>query len=126
MDFCTEAECLSDIYEDGGYDFEPYTDFEKAAYIRAKNNAFFESEIGKYVIVQTPRFNRQVMRRLYLVDRSRTKLYWWSHAAWHAMVFDKKEAAESQAKKYRYNKVKVVRITRSMAHFDDFNEEYDD
>ena len=124
MDFGTEAEHLSEIYDDFGYDFEPYENWEKRDYIEAKNNCFAKKDVGKYVVAQIPKYNKVFMQLMYLVDRSKTKSYWWSHDAYYAMVFEKKEAAEQQAKKYRYGKIKVMKIKPYMADRDGFDENY--
>lgn len=122
----TEAEHLSEIYDgcEYGY-FEPYSRAERADYIRAKNNRFAKSEIGKFVVAQTPRKNKGVVKLLYLVDRNISKRFWWSHDAMLAMIFDKREAAEFQARKYRYNKVRVMEIKPYMANLEVFKQEYD-
>ena len=114
----TEACHLSEIY-DGAEgriydDFEPYSTAEKRAYIAAKERRFKKEDIGKFVIVQTPQIRKATIKRLYLVDRSKTKRFWWSHDAIYAMVFNDKTAAEFQANKYKYNNAKVVEITNTM------------
>ena len=120
----TEAAHLSEIYD--GYDVsEPLTKEERADYVAAKSRCFQKSEIGKFVVVQTPRWNKGVVRKLYLVDRKATKAFWWSPSAFHAMVFEKKDAAEIQAKKYKYNKARVMQITESMADISSFLDEYE-
>lgn len=126
VEYETEAEHLSEIYDDCecGY-FEPYSRAERADYIRAKNNRFAESCIGKFVVAQTPRKNKGVIKLLYLVDRNLTKRFWWSHDAIFAMVFDKREAAEIQARKYRYNKARVMEIKPYMANMKEFEQEYE-
>ena len=108
----TEAEALMDIYDDPNvYDpiFEPYTDYEKSEYIRRKSKRFNKCDVGKYVVTKYPLF-KKVVKVLYLVDRSKTKLYWWSPDAKYAMIFNSKEAAEAQAAKYKYGKFKVIKI----------------
>ena len=123
VEYGTEAEHLSEICDgcEYGY-FESYSMAERADYIRAKNNRFIESCIGKFVVVQTPRKNKGVVKLLYLVDRNRTKRFWWSHDAIFAMVFDKREAAEIQARKYRYNKARVMEIKPYMANMKAFGQ----
>ena len=101
-----------DIYDDPNvYDpiFEPYTDYEKSEYIRRKSKRFNKCDVGKYVVTKYPLF-KKVVKVLYLVDRSKTKLYWWSPDAKYAMIFNSKEAAEAQAAKYKYGKFKVIKI----------------
>lgn len=109
----TEAEALMDIYDDPAiYDddiYRGYTDYEKSEYIRKKSKRFNKCDVGKYVVTKCPSFKR-VVNILYLVDRSKTKLYWWSPDAKYAMVFNSKEAAEERAAKYKYGKFKVIKI----------------
>ena len=45
---------------------------------------------------------------------------WWSPASIYAMIFEKKSAAEYQAKKYKYNKVRIKQITQEMADVEHF------
>lgn len=106
----SEAEHLSEIYDDGEMYFEPYSRFERREYIREKSHSFNKKDVGKYVIAQTPRKNRGVVERLYLVDRRKTTRFWWSHDATFAMIFEDKEAASRQAAKYKYNKARVIQI----------------
>lgn len=113
----TEACHLSEMYDgdDGYYDyFEPYSTAEKRAYIAAKECRFKKEDIGKFVVVQIPRIRKATVKRLYLVDRSKTKRFWWSHDALYAMVFNDKSAAEFQAGKYKHNTIEVVEITKNM------------
>lgn len=136
----SEAEHLSDL-EDQGYSpyydydpydywgegrryFEPYDDWDKAQYIAAKTNTFSKSDVGKWVIIQNSRRNKRIMPFMYLVDRSHTKRWWWSPDPLYAMIFDKRSAAEYQAKKYKYNKARVIKITASMADQISFEIEY--
>ena len=120
----TEAEYLSDIYD--GYDIkEPLTDEDKADYVKAKSKCFCKKDIGKYVIIQTPRKNKSIVNILYLVDRKLTKNFWWSPSAFYAMVFEKEDAAKLQAKKYKFNNVKVIQIKKSMADISTFLNEYE-
>lgn len=124
-DWGTEAEHLAEIYDDFSFgDFEPYSRAERADYVRAKNNRFTKSSIGKFVVAQTPRKNKGVVKLLYLVDRSLTKRFWWSHDALYAMVFDKKSAAEFQAKRYKFNNVRVMEVKPYMADMKGFEIEY--
>lgn len=126
MDYISEAEALSEIY-DGCEVFEPYTKGERADYVQGKMRCFHESEVGKYVIVQNSRRNKKVMPTMYLVNRNITKRMWWSPSAFLAMVFESKSAAEYQARKYKYNNVRVKQITPCMAdrkYFEDTYNEY--
>lgn len=64
------------------------------------------------------------MPRMFLVDRRITKRFWWSPDSYYAMIFKKKEAAELQAKKYKYNNVRVKQITENMADAEWFYKVY--
>lgn len=86
--------------------------------IKAKSRRFKKDDIGKYVIVQDPCYDKDLINWLFLVDRKKTKQTWWTHDAGLAIVFQKKNAAQLQARKYKYNNVKVVKIKESM--IDDF------
>ena len=81
--------------------------------IKKKNHLFTKDDLGKFVITQTPR-RYSDFRNLYLVDRNKTKDFWWSPNSKFAMKFIKKSCAEFQAKKYKYNNAKVVKITKKM------------
>ena len=110
----TEAAHLAEIYDDDCYGFGPYSTDERRYYIAEKELRFKKRDIGKFVVVQTARRNKRVMCRLYLVNRNITRRFWWSHDAQYAMVFNYKTTAEFQAKKYKYNNVKVVEIKEWM------------
>lgn len=125
MDYISEAEALSEIY-DGFEVYEPYTKEERADYVQDKMRCFHESEVGKYVIVQNSRRNKKVMPTMYLVNRNITKRMWWSPSAFSAMVFESKSAAENQARKYKYNNVRVKQITPSMADRKYFENTYNE
>lgn len=105
---------MAECYDGDEADFEEYSSEDKRDYIEEKERRFPKRDIGKFVIVQIARRNKKVMHRLYLVDRNITKCFWWSHDALYAMVFNDKTAAEFQAKKYKYNNVKVVEIKEWM------------
>ena len=81
--------------------------------IKKKTHLFTKDDLGKFVITQTPR-RYSDFRNLYLVDRNKTKDFWWSPNAKFAMKFIKKSCAEYQAKRYKYNNAKVVKITKKM------------
>ena len=102
----TEAAHLSEIY-DGAEIFEPYTKTEREEYKRRKS-IFPSSSKGKYVIIQKPRFS--TVKKLFLVDRKKSKRFWWSHDANYAMLFEKESAAKIQAAKLRFNNIKVIQI----------------
>lgn len=115
-DFVTEADALGEMY-DGLYrepwenyePFEPYSDAEKRAYIR-RQGVFSQIHKGKFVVVRTPDTNKRIVTRLYLVDRSITKRFWWSPYSIFAMIFNNKEEAERTANRYKYGNVKVFEI----------------
>lgn len=109
----SEAEHLSEIYDGCEVNFEPYSRLERREYIRDKAR-FNKTDVGKYVIVQKTRTNRDVVEKLYLVDRRITTRFWWSHDASYAMKFESKEVAMKQAEKYKYNKVRVVQIVNNI------------
>lgn len=123
MNYISEAEALSEIYDDNVSVFEPHTKSERRAYVDAKSRAFKKCDIGKFVVVQKPRY-RGVVTNLYLVDRNITKRFWWSPSAYYAMVFDKESAAKIQATKYRHNNVRVKKITPNMARRNFFISKY--
>lgn len=120
----TEAAHLSEIYDDCEICSEPYSASERRDYVDAKGRCFKDKDIGKYVIVQDSRRNKNVMPKMFLVDRKITKRFWWSPDSYYAMIFEKKEAAELQAKKYKYNNVRVKQITKDMADIEWFNKVY--
>jgi len=121
----TEAAHLSEIYDDAEVYFEPITIQDRADYVTAKSRCFEKKDIGKYVVVQNSRKNKKVMPFMYLVDRQITKRMWWSPDSYYAMIFEKESAAEYQAKKYKYNNVRVVKIQPYMADKEWFNKMYD-
>jgi hypothetical protein len=120
----TEAEHISEIYNDDEIHSKSYSISERKDYIYHKGKCFKDKDIGKYVIVQNSRRNRKVMPKMFLVDRRLTKRFWWSPDSYYAMIFEKKEAAELQVKKYKYNNVSIKQITKDMANIKWFNEIY--
>lgn len=121
----TEAAHLSEIYDECEIHSEPYSVSERSDYIDAKGRCFKKEDIGKYVVIQTSRRNKNIMPKMFLVDRKITKRFWWSPDSYYAMIFEKKDAAEFQAKRYKYNNVRVKQITKEMADIEWFNEVYD-
>ena len=111
MDYISEAEALSEIY-DG---IEPHSRSDRRDYVDAKSRTFRKADVDKWVVVQKPRRKRGVVSILYLVDRKKTKRFWWSPDSSYAMVFEKESAARIQAAKYRFNKASVKQITPDMA-----------
>lgn len=120
----TEAAHLSEIYDDAEAYFEPFTIQDRADYVAAKGRCFKKEDIGKYVVVQNSRRNKKVMPTMYLVDRKITKRMWWSPDSYYAMVFEKKSAAEYQAKRYKFNNARVKEIKPYMADIEWFNKMY--
>lgn len=124
--FGTEAEHLAEIEDYVSFDdYESYYDDEKQLYILSRGHCFRKQDVGKYVIIQNSRHNRKIMPTMYLVDRNKTRAFWWSPASWFAMVFNKKSAAEYQAKRYRFNKARVKQITPAMANLVYFEDNYE-
>lgn len=115
MEDYSEAEALSEIYDDCEVYFEPYSTSERQDYVNAKSRTFKKSDIGKWVVTQQPRRKKNVVSILFLVDRNLTKRFWWSPDSSYAMVFEKESVAKIQASKYRFNKASVKQITSSMA-----------
>lgn len=115
IDYISEAEALSEIYDGFESGFEPYSRSDRRDYVDAKSRTFKKSDVGKFVVIQKPRRKKGVVSTLYLVDRNLTKRFWWSPDSSYAMVFDKESAARIQAAKYRFNKASVRQITSSMA-----------
>ena len=124
LDDCSEAEYLADIYDDNFNNLDTYSLEEKQSYVIARSHCFSKEDIGKYVVVQNTRRNKNIVSKLYLVDRTKTKQMWWSPASIYAMIFEKKSSAEYQAKKYKYNKVRIKQITQEMADIEYFINNY--
>ena len=124
LDDCSEAEYLADIYDDNFNNLDTYSLEEKQSYVIARSHCFSKEDIGKYVVVQNTRRNKNIVSKLYLVDRTKTKRMWWSPASIYAMIFEKKSSAEYQAKKYKYNKVRIKQITQEMADIEYFINNY--
>lgn len=119
-DYCTEAEALYDMYDGDevwGNDYYELSISDKWEYVYKRGHSFHPSDVGKWVVVTTPRRKRNTIDRMFLVDRNRTKKWWWSPASHYAMVFDKQSAAEYQAKRYKFNKPRVMQITKKMTHY---------
>lgn len=125
VDYVSEAEALSEIYDGFEDSFEPYSKTDRRNYVDAKSRTFKKSDIGKFVVIQKPRRNRGVVSNLFLVNRNLTKRFWWSPDSFYAMVFEKESAARIQASKYRFNKASVKKITPSMADKEWFSLCYD-
>lgn len=122
---CTEAEALE---EQGGFGYFPREDYrydvyDRAEYVDKKFHAFSPKSIGKWCVVQKPKRKRNTISRLFLVDRNRTKRWWWSPDAFYAMVFDNESAARFQIRRYKYNKPKIMQITPAMTEYYEWNME---
>ena len=124
LDYCSEAEYLDDRCDYNFDNLDTYSSEEKQLYVIARSHCFSKKDIGKYVVVQNTRRNKNIVSKLYLVDRTKTKQMWWSPASIYAMIFEKKSAAEYQAKKYKYNKVRIKQITQEMADIEYFINNY--
>lgn len=110
----SEASHLAEIEEeDYPCEINDYSFNFRRSKIKNKNHLFTKNDLGKFVITQIPRKSSN-FRNLYLVDRCKTKDFWWSPNATFAMKFIKKSCAEFQAKKYKYNNVKVIKITKEL------------
>lgn len=109
----SEASHLAEI-EDEDYlcKINDYTLNFKQSKIKRKNYLFTKDDLGKFVIIQNSKYNS--FENLYLVDRNKTKDFWWSFNTTFAMKFIKESSAKFQAKKYKYNNVKVIEITKEM------------
>lgn len=123
----TEAAHLDEMADYDEYsDFGSYSTQDKKLYCKAKSQCFKKSDIGKYVVCQTPRKNKKTVSILYLVDRTKCKDWWWSHDSYFAMVFEKESAAKIQASKYKYNNPRVKQIAPAMANLHYYVQEYCD
>lgn len=124
VDYGTEAEHLTEICD---YDFEEesYEDWEKELYLDAKAHCFSKSDIGKFVVIQNSRRKKNIMPKMFLVDRHKIKSMWWSPSSFLAMVFEKESAAKYQAKRYKYNNARVKKITPAMCNIEYFEDNYD-
>lgn len=125
IDYISEAEALSEIYDGFEGGFEPYSKSDRRDYVDAKSRTFKKSDVGKFVVIQKSQRKRGVVSVLYLVDRRLTKRFWWSLDSFYAMVFENESAARIQASKYRYNKASVRQITSSMADKEWFTQSYE-
>lgn len=120
VDYVSEAEALSEIYDGFEGNFGPYSKSDRCDYVDAKSRTFKKSDIGKWVVTQKPRYKKGIVSILYLADRNLTKRFWWTSDSSYAMVFEKESDARIQAAKYRFNKTSVKQITSSMADKDWF------
>jgi hypothetical protein len=91
---------------------------DKRKYIYKRSHSFKLGDMGKWVIFVYPKKKANTIERLFLVDRNKTKKWWWSPAASYAMIFDTKEMANLQANKYKYNRPTVIQISAEMAYYD--------
>lgn len=107
----TEAAHLAEI-EDCRCDYdEPLSDSDKREYLLDKASNFRDSDRGKFIVAQSPRRNKRIIPILYLVDRSITKRFWWSHDAKYAMIFNNKDAAQNAINKLKFNNhLRILKI----------------
>lgn len=134
-DDCTEAEAMQDMYVayEAYYSNQSWgkrkelTPLVKKAYVTEIINGFNPKNIGKWVVVTSPRKKKATVSKLYLVDRTSNKhtQWWWSPDALFAMVFNKQSAAEYQAKRYKYNNPRVIQITEKMTRYYNKTTKYD-
>lgn len=117
---CTEAEHLSEIYcdFDGEYDAEYIARMENerlhtiatlagidtTTHSHRKKRCLNKKEKGLYLIIQDSRKDNTT---LMLVDRRKSKKYWWTHD-FSLAYKGKKKDMENVAKKLRKNNVRVV------------------
>ena len=87
-----------------------YSRVRRRKFIAEKEKRFSKKDKEKFVITQTPRKNTSVVKTLYLVDRGKTRRFWWSHDAYFAMKFDSESEAMARALKYKYNNCRVIKI----------------
>lgn len=108
---CTEADAL-DGYMDEGY-------LDDLAFIRKFNKSpiFTNSGVNKdhidknselYVVIQNSRKNDTT---LMLVDRRKSKRYWWTHDFYLALKGNKKEI-KKVASKLKRNNVRIISYTK--------------
>lgn len=88
---------------------------EKREYLAGRSRAWRREDEGKYVLVRDPFRNQDMVPVLYLVDRRKTRDYWWSADADFAARFTSLEMATRQRRKYKFGNVRVMRITSAMA-----------
>jgi len=138
-DYVTEGEALSDWLECNepcGYDWEfdrehdedsyythpkntyhkvrnkckkSYTRSQKKAYLDNKSK-FSKDLNGKYVIIQDPKRQKSIIKYLFLVDRNKTKQWWWTTNSIFAKIFSTIEEAQAQLNNYKYNNVRIMQI----------------
>jgi hypothetical protein len=114
MNTDTEAYHQSEQYDgiEGSYYAHTtlYSRVRRRKFIAEKEKRFSKKDKEKFVITQTPRKNTAVVKTLYLVDRSKTRRFWWSHDAYFAKKFDSESEAMNKALKYKYNNCRVIKI----------------
>lgn len=118
---CTEAEHLSEIYDDyeANMNYAEYIaerEFDRlhtiatlagidtATYSRRKKRHLNKKGNGLFLIIQDSRKDNTT---LMLVDRRKSKKYWWTHD-FSLAYKGKKKDMENVAKKLRKNNVRVV------------------
>lgn len=100
-DYVSEAEALSEIY-DGCY--IPHLDWMNNAKQHFTKHRYGNTPKGKYFIVQNC---RNGCGSLMLVDRKKTKEFWWTHDCKIALKITKEEGQKIIANLH-YNNVRLV------------------
>lgn len=113
---CTEAEHLAEIYSDydARYDDEYIADMEykrlhtlanlAGVNVNNKKHRSKKKDKGLYLIIQDSRKDNTT---LMLVDRRKSKSYWWTHDSSIAYKGNKEDMKKA-AKKLKMNNVRVV------------------
>lgn len=113
---CTEAEHLSEIYDDydARYDEEYIADMEyerlctiqnlASTRVCKKKHHFNKKDKNLYLIIQDSRKDNTTIM---LVDRRKSKSYWWTHD-FSIAYKSNKEDMKKAAKKLKKNNVRVV------------------
>lgn len=114
---CTEAEHLSEIYDDyeanssyaeyiADREYERLCTLQNLAGTRVcrKKRRLNKKDMGLYLVIQDSRKDNTT---LILVDRRKSKSYWWTHD-FSLAYKGKKEDMKKAAKKLQMNNVRVV------------------
>lgn len=103
---CTEAECL-DGYMDEGFieDLAFIRKFNRSTIFRKERN---ESISKTYVVIQDSRKDNTT---LMLVDRRKSKKYWWTHD-FSLAYKGKKEEVKKVTNRLHLNNVRIVELEK--------------
>lgn len=103
---CTEAECL-DGYMDEGFieDLSFIQKFNRSTIFRKERN---ESISKTYVVIQDSRKDNTT---LMLVDRRKSKKYWWTHD-FSLAYKGKKEDVKRVTKRLHMNNVRIIELEK--------------